>query len=329
MLNFENIIGQLEVKNHLISALEQKNISHAYLFAGDTGSGRHTVAYAFARAILCENPTSSHDACGRCKSCMQVASSNHPDIKVISHAKFNIGVDDIREQINNDISIKPYSSDYKIYIIPDASRMTEEAQNALLKTLEEPPAYAIIMLLCDNEAALLDTILSRCITLHMSPVSQEEIANYLVKNLQMEADVAKIAAGFCQGNIGQAIRFASSEGFQEMKGQVLSLLKEIDDMPLSSIQDVLRSYGKDKGMFYDYLDLILLWYRDVLMYKATKDSNLLLYKEELGYISNQASKHGYEDLEKIISAIKKVKVRLDANVNFDLAIELMLLTIKE
>ena len=329
MIRLNEIIGQKQIKSHLQSALEQKSISHAYLFCGDAGSGRHTISQAFARALLCENPTEDYDACGRCKSCLQAASANHPDIHVITHEKFNIHVDEIREQLNSDIQIKPYSSPYKVYIIPDANRMNEQAQNALLKTLEEPPAYAVIILLSDNESALLPTIISRCITLQMKPVSQKEIANYLTQKLQMEPDVAEIAAGFCQGNIGQALRFAQSENFQIMKEQVLKLLKQIDDISLASVMEIIHAFSKDKGNFYDYLDLMLLWYRDILMYKATKDTNLLLYRDEYTTISSQASKRSYEELERIIEAINKVKIRLDANVNFELAIELMLLVIKE
>lgn len=177
MIRFNDIIGQEPIKKHLQTALAQNNVSHAYLFCGDSGSGRHTLAKAFARALLCEQPTPDHDACGHCKSCLQAASANHPDIRVITHEKFNIRVDEIREQLNNDIQIKPYSSKYKVYIIPDAHRMNEQAQNALLKTLEEPPAYAVIILLSDNESALLPTIVSRCITLQMKPVSEKDIAD--------------------------------------------------------------------------------------------------------------------------------------------------------
>ncbi len=329
MAYFKDIIGQKQVKGHLQSAIQQKNISHAYLFVGDVGSGRRTMADSFAKALLCESPTEDGDSCGRCKSCMQADSKNHPDIHYLTHDKFNIRVDEIREQLNNDIQIKPYSSAYKVYIVPEAQRMNEQAQNALLKTLEEPPSYAVIILLCDNASALLQTITSRCVTLQIKPVSKEEIAEYLMKKMQMEADRAKLAAGFCQGNIGQAIRFASSEDFQQIRNKVLNLVKQIDDMPLPAITDEIHNFSKDRTNFYDYMDLMLLWYRDILMYKATKDANILLYHDEYSAIQKQASKRSYEDIEKIIQAFDKVKVRLDANVNFDLAIELLLLTIKD
>lgn len=330
MANFKEIIGQKQVKEHFQSALQMGKISHAYILNGETGSGRHMLADAFTKALLCENKESdSTDACDICKSCLQAESGNHPDIRYITHEKASISVDDIREQLNNDIQIKPYSSNYKVYIIPDANKMTEQAQNALLKTIEEPPAYAVIILITDNIHSLLSTIQSRCIILNTKPVNKEEIAAYLVKNLSMEPEQARIAAGFCQGNMGKAIRFANSEDFQEMKSDVLRLLKNIDTMELSEIMEIIRLFSQKKGMINDYLDLMLLWYRDVLMFKVTKDANLLLYQDEYNAISRQASIRTYEDIENILESIDKTKVRLDANVNFDIAIELMILTIKD
>ena len=329
MANFKDIIGQNQIKEHLQTALRQGSISHAYIICGEEGSGRQTMANALAKALQCENPTDTFDACCKCKSCKQAETHNHPDIKYITHEKTSISVDDIREQLNNDISLKPYSSKHKLYIIPDANKMTEQAQNALLKTIEEPPAYAIIILLADNLAGLLSTIQSRCIILNMKPLAKEEIENYLIKKLEMQPEHAHIAAGFCQGNMGKAIRFATSEDFYEMKQQVLSLLKQIDNMDVSSIMDVIKNMAAQKKTINDYLDLMLLWYRDVLMFKVTKDTNLLLYKDEYKAISTQATNRSYDDIEKILEAIDKAKVRLAANVNFDIAIELLILTIKD
>jgi DNA polymerase-3 subunit delta' len=207
--------------------------------------------------------------------------------------------------------------------------MTEQAQNALLKTIEEPPEYAVVLLLTENAQNLLPTITSRCITLNTEPLKQEAITQYLIKNLQMEPERAKIAAGFCQGNVGKAIEFASSESFQEIKEDTLQLLKKLDEMELSDIMSMMKELSLRKGKINEYLDLMLLWYRDVLMFKVTKDANILLYRDEYKAISHQASVRNYEDIEKIIKAIDKAKVRLSANVNFETAIELLLLTIKE
>lgn len=329
MANFKDIIGQQQIKNHLQTAIKQNNISHAYIINGETGSGKKTLTEAIAQTIQCENRIDGIDSCENCKSCIQAKSHNHPDIKYITHEKASISIDDIREQLNNDISIKPYSSTHKIYIIPDANKMTEQAQNALLKTIEEPPEYVVIILITNNVSSLLPTIQSRCITLNIKPLSNSEIAEYLTSHLRLEPERARIAAGFCQGNMGKAIRFASSEDFQEMKEQLLTLLKSIDTMSVPDIVNTIRNFSKHKNNINDYLDLMLLWYRDVLMFKVTKDTNLLLYQGEYKSISKQASTNGYEDLEKIISAIDKAKMRLEANVNFEVTMELLVLTLKD
>ena len=250
MANFKDIIGQKQAKEHFQTAIETGNISHAYIINGETGSGRRMLADAFAKALQCEKHPNA-DSCDSCKSCHQAESGNHPDIRYITHEKASISVDDIREQLNNDIQIKPYSSEHKIYIIPDANKMTEQAQNALLKTIEEPPSYAVILLLTDNLNALLPTIQSRCVTINTKPISKEEIAGYLVSHLSMEQEQADIAAGFCQGNMGKAIRFANSTDFQEMKEDTLHLLKNVEHMDVSEIVDSIRIFSQKKGMIDD------------------------------------------------------------------------------
>ena len=329
MANFKDIIGQESIKKHLQTAIKTGNLSHAYIINGEYGSGRQTIASALAKTIQCQSKTDDTDACGVCTSCKQAESHNHPDIKYITHDKTSISVNDIREQLNNDISIKPYSSEYKIYIIPDANKMTEQAQNALLKTIEEPPVYAIIILLTENCDSLLPTIRSRCVTLTMNPKEKDKICTYLENKFQLEPEQAQIAANYCQGNIGKAIRFASSSDFIEMKNQVLKLLKNLDSMDIASIIDTIKEFSTHKNDINDYLDLMLLWYRDVLMFKVTKDANLLLYSDEYSAISEQATKRDYENIENIIAAIDKAKVRLKANVNFDVTIELMILAMKD
>lgn len=329
MANFKDIIGQESIKKHLQTAIKTGNLSHAYIINGEYGSGRQTIASALAKTIQCQSKTDDTDACGVCTSCKQAESHNHPDIKYITHDKTSISVNDIREQLNNDISIKPYSSEYKIYIIPDANKMTEQAQNALLKTIEEPPVYAIIILLTENCDSLLPTIRSRCVTLTMNPVEKDKICTYLENKFQLEPEQAQIASNYCQGNIGKAIRFASSSDFIEMKNQVLKLLKNLDSMDIASIIDTIKEFSTHKNDINDYLDLMLLWYRDVLMFKVTKDANLLLYSDEYSAISEQATKRDYENIENIIAAIDKAKVRLKANVNFDVTIELMILAMKD
>lgn len=269
------------------------------------------------------------DPCGECHSCVQFLSDNHPDVIYVSHEKDSISVDDVREQITGTVQIKPYSSEYKIYIIDDAEKMTVQAQNALLKTLEEPPAYVIIFLLTTRADSFLQTILSRCITLKLKPLYDEVIRDYLMKELQVEKREADICTAFARGNLGKAIALSSSREFSDMRESVMNLLKNIQVLDIAQIMEILRQWKDDKFNINDCLDFMQLWYRDVLMFKATQDTAGFIFKEEYRFIREAAAKSDFRAIEEILEAIDKARIRLNANVNFELAMELMLLTIKE
>lgn len=327
MAKFNSVIGHEQIINHLKTAMEQKKVSHAYILNGEKGSGKKMLADIFATALQCDEQTA--EPCEKCKSCVQASSHNHPDIIYVTHEKASIGVEDIRTQLNNNIGIKPYSSPYKIYIVPEADKMTEQAQNALLKTIEEPPAYGIILLLTENNEKLLPTILSRCVILNLKAIQPKLIKEFLMKNQKVPEYMAELSANFSQGNVGKAIRYASSEDFIQMKEDALHLLRHIDDMKIYEVIDTVKAMTKYKLDISDFIDLMLLWYRDVLMLKVTANPNVLLYSHELKYITRQSINKDYEGIENIIAALDKVKIRLAANVNFDTAMELMLLTLKE
>ena len=329
MLDFKHIIGHEQIIQHLREAITSGKVSHAYILSGEDGAGKNLLADAFAMSLQCEEEKGTADACGKCRSCMQAVSNNHPDIIRVTHEKASIGVDDVRIKINNDIQVKPYSSPYKIYIIDEAEKLTEAAQNALLKTIEEPPVYAVLILLTNNLSALLPTILSRCITLKLKAVDQDLIRQFLMSEYKVPDYQAELSAVFAQGNVGKAVKYASSDEFIGLKEDVLHLLKYLDEMEIYEIIDGLKRISEKKDRINDYLDLMTIWYRDILMYKVTNDLNRLTYKNEYLDISRQAIIRSYEGLEKIIAAIEKAKIRLNANVNFDIAIELMLFTIKE
>lgn len=328
MAGFQDIIGQQQIKEHLHNALSTGKVSHAYIFNGEKASGKEFIARLFARTLQCE--AGGTEPCGECRSCKQAVNNNQPDIIRVTHEKpGTISVDDIRTQVNNDIAIKPYSSKYKVYIINEAEKMTVQAQNALLKTLEEPPAYAVIILLVSNINALLQTILSRCVVLNMKPVEDALVRNYLMKELQVPDYKAEVCVAFARGNIGKAKALASSEDFDNVKAEALSLLKYIQDMEIQEIVAAIKKINEYKLEVSDYLDIIAIWYRDVLLYKATGDLNHLIFREEMGTIRKVASRSSYEGIETIIRALEQAKKRLDANVNFDLVMELLMLTIQE
>lgn len=328
MAGFHDILGHEQIIAHLQNAIEEDKVSHAYIFNGPEASGKMMLAEAFAMALQCEGE--GKRPCLECRSCRQAVDHNQPDIIYVSHEKPNtIGVDDIRTQINNDIDIKPYSSRYKVYIVDEAQKMNQQAQNALLKTIEEPPAYAIILLLTTNADSFLQTILSRCITLNLKAVKEDKIKEYLMKHYQIPDYQADICAAFSQGNVGKAIQLASSEEFGELKASVLQLMKRLEDIDLYEMTGAVKQIAEYKLSVNDYFDLMMIWFRDVLYLKATNDVDGLIFKDEVYDIKKQAAKRSYQGIETILEALEKAKIRLNANVNFDLVIELLLLTIKE
>lgn len=328
MAKFTDIIGQEQLKEHLQNAIAMNKVSHAYLINGERSSGKEFAAKVFAAALQCEK--GGTEPCGECHSCIQEKSGNQPDIIFVSHDKPNtIGVEDIRTQINNDIGIKPYSSPRKIYIMNEGEKMTVQAQNALLKTLEEPPEYAVILILTTNVDALLPTILSRCVVLNMKPVPDHKVKKYLMEELQIPDYKANICVAFARGNIGKAKMLASSEEFEKVKEEAVTLVKYINDMDISEVVKAIKKISEYQFDVTDYLDILSVWYRDALLFKATKDANSLIFKNEIQYIRKVADRSTYEGIETIVKALQQAKRRLEANVNFDLTMELLLLTIQE
>lgn len=328
MGSFKDVVGHKDIIKYIGNSIREDQVSHAYIMNGARGSGKKLLANLFATTLLCEK--GGPDPCNECHSCRQAESGNHPDIIRVTHEKPNsISVDDIREQVNNTIMIKPYQGPYKIYIIDHADIMTPQAQNALLKTIEEPPKYAVIMLLTENAETLLPTITSRCVMLKLRYIKDTLIKKYLMETMEIPDYKAEICTAFAQGNMGRAIMLANSEHFNEIRDEAIQLLKYIHEMELSEIVQAVSRITKYKLEITDYLDIIMIWYRDILLYKATKDIDKVVFKDQINYIKEQAKKSSYEGIQLILESLEKAKARLKANVNFDLVMELLFLTIKE
>ena len=328
MGSFKDVVGHKDILKYISSAVENNRVSHAYILNGERGSGKKMLANLFAMTLLCE--TGDNEPCGKCHSCKQAESGNHPDIIRVTHEKPNsISVDDIRTQVNNTVDIKPYQGPYKVYIIPQADMMTPQAQNAILKTIEEPPSYAVFLLLTENAETLLPTINSRCVMLKLRNIKDTLIKKYLMENLEIPDYKADMCTAFAQGNMGRAIMLANSDHFNEIREEAVQLLKHISEMELNEIVAAVKNISVYKLEITDYLDIIMIWYRDVLLYKATKEIDKVVFKDQLQSIKEQARKSSYEGIELILESLEKAKARLKANVNFDLVMELLFLTIKD
>ena len=328
MQEVEKVLGHEEVIRHLQNAVEKEQVSHSYIFAGEKGSGKKLLAKLFAMTLQCEEH--KKEPCMHCSSCRKVMSRNHPDIIYVEHVKpTSIGIEEIREQLVSDVEIKPYTGPYKIYIVDEAEKMTVQAQNALLKTIEEPPAYAVILLLTTNPDGFLPTILSRCVQLKLKPLPDSMIRGYLTEKMGVSESQSELYAAFARGNLGKAKRLAESEDFRQSYEQILNILKNIRQMDISQLLDAIKRLKDENMDLHECLDIMQVWYRDGLMFKVTKDANLLIFKDEFSAMNEMSTRIGYDGFENILNAIDKARIRLDANVNMELALELMFLAMKE
>ena len=307
MLGFSEILGHEAVKINLQKAIKYNRVSHGYLIVGEEGMGKKTLADAFALSLLCEK--GGTEGCMACHACKQMLSKNHPDCIYVTHEKpGSIGVEDIRKQVNGTVGIRPYSSEYKVYIIDEAEKMTGQAQNALLKTIEDPPGYAVILLLATSQEAFLPTILSRCVKLSLKPLKDSVIKEYLLGRMEVKEQEADVYAAFARGNLGKAISLASSEDFKLLYSELLYLLKQIKQMDIGEMLNYIRRLREENIDLNECLEFMQLWYRDVLMFKVTKDANLLMFKDEFAAVNEMSNNSGYEGLENILSAIDKARI---------------------
>ncbi|MCR5294066.1 MAG: DNA polymerase III subunit delta' [Lachnospiraceae bacterium] len=310
------------------NAVKSGHIPHASLICGEKGSGKKLLAGLYARAMLCSGGPDV--PCGRCLSCRKALSGNHPDIIWVRHEKpALITVDEIREQLVNSAGIRPYESPRKVYIVPEADKMNVQAQNALLKTIEDPPPYAVILLLADNPDALLETVRSRCVRLDLRAVADREVRDYLIKECGLAEGEAGMIASYAQGNIGRAREAALDPDFRKRREELVGLMKNMQRLQAAELTAAIRSLAENKDKIGEFLDLMTLWFRDVLYYKAAKDPDSLAFRPEFAEIRREAAAVSYEGLEEILKAIGKAGSRLKANVNFDLTIELLLLAIRD
>ena len=214
-------------------------------------------------------------------------------------------------------------------IEPISSLMTVQAQNALLKTIEEPPEYAIIILLTTNADTFLQTILSRCVMLNIRPVKEDIIKNQLTSQYGVGDYEARVAATFSNGNPGKAIKLATSEEFKELKQYVVGMFMSLEKGGMDIIGEAIKKTGTFKKQIDEYFSLMRIWFRDILVYKATKEEDQIIFQDEYMTIEKMSQTYSFDDINDILKAIDMAESRIKSNVNFDSTIEILLLSIKE
>ena len=323
---FSEMVGQEHITRTLRNQIIANRVGHAYLFNGVRGTGKTTSAKVLARAVNCLNPQDG-EPCNECEICKAALDGSLTDI-VEMDAASNNSVEDIRS-IREEVNFLPTKAKYRVYIIDEVHMLSTGAFNALLKTLEEPPAYAVILLLTNNKDRLLDTILSRCVSMTLGSVRESEIEDYLKANTgASHADIA-FAAAFSLGNIGRALHVLDTEEFKDMLNDTMNVITHMKSMEIYEVVSYAKSLTKYKNEIYDFLDIIMVWYRDMLILKTTGSLNQLVFKDKYRQLKDQEIYISFEGISHILDEVEKARRRLIANVNFEVAIEMLLVTIKE
>ena len=326
MREFQDIIGNEDAKDYFIKALTKDHLSHSYIFEGPYGVGKKTFARKLAKAILCES-RDEDKACDRCQSCHMVEAGTHPDIIIIEKDTKVTKVDNIRENIVREMEIKPYQSNHKIIIVNAADTINIQGQNAMLKTIEEPPKYGIVILVCENLASMLPTIKSRCITVRFNPLSKEKMNAYLQDKGIGEGE-RQVYAKLSEGSIGVINDILQDENYIELRKQSISYLERLGKANLLQLYDLVKEITDQKENIEQILEFWLYWYRDVAVIKASGSEDLyyLDYQKQLLDMSQNIT---YNKVSQNIESIKYAILDIKQNIYSTFVIENLLLKLKE
>jgi len=318
-MSFAEIIGQEKPLSMLRSALANGRSHHAYLFIGPEGVGKHTVAVAFAKAVHCSE--AANDFCGRCANCARIADSNHPDVRIIEPlaGKKEISIQQIRE-LERELSYRSFTGKRKIVIIDPASLMNGSAQNALLKTLEEPPQDSLIILIAANLGGLLPTVRSRCLPVSFAPLTRKDVAAFLQSRQGLTAADAEIAAALSMGSIGAALNFDREELVEKRRIWLgmLSSLKAADYQGAMVAADALAANRDETLKFLRWAES---WYRDLLVYAVSREPDQLVNLDLRDQIEQQSTTHTIDHNLRAIGQSAGAAARIQRNFNRRMVLE--------
>lgn len=326
-MSFNKILGHKEIINYIQSSIKNNRINHAYILTGQDGVGKLTLAKEFAKTLNCEQHSTS--CCDKCISCKTFDSNNNPDIIYVTHEKKDITVSDIRNQVIKNITVKPYRNKYKIFIIDEADKMNIQAQNALLKTLEEPADYAIFILLCENYNKLLVTILSRCIMFKLRPLPHNLIQTYLNKTFNIDFEQAYLYSVYSQGSIGKANQLINSTEFRDVRDSAINIALNIDNLNLIDVYNTIDKIKEDKETLKTILDILYLVFRDALVYKETENPKNIIQRDKITQTKQIALKATTTQLINRCDALSEAQNKLLFNINTQLLLETLFFKLKE
>ena len=334
-MDFGNLIGQDRVKATLSEIVSSDRVSHAYLFNGPSGVGKKSFARVFAGSVMCPNAEKkTGDRCGVCECCVLLDNDTNPDFKVIrpEEGKSGIGVETVRE-MQEDMVKAPVFGIRKVYVLDGAEKMTEQAQNAFLKILEEPPSYVLMLLLCDNTLSILDTIKSRVIRVDFSRNSDAEIrAKYKMlceqRNISPEDVKQELLCSYADGIMGRVLDFFDGDGVREKRREVMEALKALLHGDIRAKMKMTELIG-GKGNYDFVLFTLISYMRDVMLtarFGRHADLQNPDYGDDIYALSRDI---GYYRAKNCIDAIDRCYKKLKRNASPDVAVDYMLIELRE
>lgn len=340
MSGFKSIIGQEHSKRFLTLLLQKGMIPNALLFTGSEGVGKKMAALSFAMAANCvgkhKSPQKSSglnledeifptEPCGTCKNCRQFDSGSHPDFIRIDPEGQVTKIAQIRE-LRQLISMKPFGAGLRVIVLSKAHTLNQEASNALLKVLEEPPNRTILILITPRISDLLPTIVSRCQHIRFHPIPVKLLAAVLTQDHTMDQKEAEFIAAMANGSFSRALALKNTDWIFRRNW----IIKETENMDTSSIAVILAmaekmAKNKDKEATQDLLEMIKTWYRDLMIAKYCPDK--IINKDLMVTVRNVSQRYPQNTLLNRISAVQRAQKEIDANVNTRLVLENLFLTL--
>jgi len=321
-LEIDNIIGQRDLIAQLKRLLSLNLIGHAYAFSGPAGIGKKTLATAFIKDLLCRSSDSEN--C-KCLSCRTFNEGTNPDFYEVISDRKSIGVDTIRD-LRDDAAHRPTYGSRKVYLIVDAELMTVHAQNCLLKTLEEPPEYVVIILLTTNFEALLPTIQSRTVNLRMAPYTDDEMKKIICPRYPISKEELEFILKFSNGIPLNAIRMIEEGKIRDIRSQVFRLLEKPDDF--IHVENVRKALLDNREELSTVFDILLSIYRDCIIFKQGMESRLI-NSDKKDIIKSIASSYENHNLFEKITKLEGMRRNFNYNINYQLGIDALLLEIQE
>lgn len=318
-MGFGEIKGQDRAINILKRAISNDHVAHAYLFHGPDGVGKKCVAMSFAMALNCTEY--NDDVCGLCTPCRKISSGIHPDVTILDQESGEIKISAIRDVINGMV-YKPLEGRKRVVIVNEAERFNLSSSNAFLKTLEEPPADTVIILISSSPDMLLQTVLSRCQKVAFNQISPQTIAGILVEKHGIEQEKAEFVAYMADGSPGKAISL-SSEDIQQIRMEILNGYFIGGDGKRTVIFDLSEKYAKDEDCFYNVLYWILSCLRDMMILKENGDTELIINKDLNKALSGLKDRVSVERLLDTMGLVKSVYKGQERNMNRQLALDVL------